>query len=419
MLVEFKFKNYRSFRGETVLSMEATDINHLEEQLLGAEKLQLVPTVGIYGKNSGGKSNVLSAFSHAVDFICNAIRTQHDRATIPQEPFLLDEISRNMPSFFGFVFIYEDILYEYGFSANKERVEHEFLNKTENLEEIKIFSRVNQEFSFGDGEKNEKQEMISTLVATNQLFLPVAASMNDAQTKHVMGWFRDHVSVLFDSMEFMSSLSKDLLKNEEILAVEKFVITADLGIKNVESKKSLVLPDGVAYRNEKGVIEQIGNFVPSEDTKIKTELFFHHTGRDKNGEITTFPLNLFSESKGTQRFISLAPSIQAILEVGGILLVDELERELHPLLVAHIISLFHHKTTNPKQAQLIFTTHSTDIMDMNLLRKDQVYFVEKSTLESVSELYSVLEEDSTDENQRISYLLGKYGGIPEIERDLS
>ena len=114
--------------------------------------------------------------------------------------------------------------------------------------------------------------------------------------------------------------------------------------------------------------------------------------------------------------MSIAPAIESTLRTGGLLLIDEINRELHPILVAYIVAKFQNKNANPHGAQLIFTTHNTELMGMDLLRKDQFYFVEKHNADGVSELYSVSELGTrTEENIQKNYILGKYGAIPNVE----
>ena len=127
-------------------------------------------------------------------------------------------------------------------------------------------------------------------------------------------------------------------------------------------------------------------------------------------------MELSDESDGTRRLMSLAPAIESALRTGGILLVDELERELHPMLLKYIVAKFQSKNSNPNGAQIIFTTHNTELLNLELLRKDQIYFVDKKDNSGISELYSISEISTrTAENIRKGYLVGKYGAIPDIQ----
>ena len=129
-----------------------------------------------------------------------------------------------------------------------------------------------------------------------------------------------------------------------------------------------------------------------------------------------YSLELADESDGTRRLMSLAPDMEQVLSRGGVLLVDELEKEMHPMLVEYIVAKFQSPESNPNHAQLIFTNHNTELLNMELLRKDQLYFVDKSRKDGTSSLYSISElATPTSENVRKGYLMGKYGATPELE----
>ena len=141
-----------------------------------------------------------------------------------------------------------------------------------------------------------------------------------------------------------------------------------------------------------------------------------HKGILENGEAGLFKLELEDESDGTRKLMSLAPAIESVLKKGGVLLVDEIERELHPMLVNFIVAKFQSKNSNPNGAQIIFTTHNTELMNLELLRKDQIYFADKNRNDGSSELYSVTDfMTKTADNIRKGYLAGKYGATPDLE----
>ena len=135
-----------------------------------------------------------------------------------------------------------------------------------------------------------------------------------------------------------------------------------------------------------------------------------------DGNKTLFTLELSDESDGTRKLMSIAPAIESVLNKGGIVLADELEKELHPMLVNYIVAKFQSKNTNPNGAQLIFTTHNTELLNMDILRKDQLYFVDKNRKDGTSELYGISDfSTKTADNIRKGYLAGKYGATPDIE----
>ena len=156
MLVEFKFKNYRSFRDEVVLSMEATGLGSFKNSLIEYNNLRLLPGVAIYGKNGGGKSNVIRAFWLAVQFIRNAQRTQHEKAYVPVVPFMLNDNSRNQPSEFEFTYTIEGIKYWYAFAGTRDKITAESLYHAPKGQKALVFSRKDQKFSFTE-DKNKRK----------------------------------------------------------------------------------------------------------------------------------------------------------------------------------------------------------------------------------------------------------------------
>ena len=205
MLIEFRFKNYRSFRDEATLSMEATGLGPFKKSLISYGSLNLLPSVAIYGKNGGGKSNVIRAFWLAVQFIKNAQRTQHENAKIPVIPFALNDYSEDEPTEFEFIYTLDGIKYWYSFAATKEKIYKEYLYHAPKGQKALVFKRENQSFIFT--EEKAKRKLISETVASNQLFFSLACTMNDAICATAMKWFRE---LLYFSRDY-SDIPKQLL----------------------------------------------------------------------------------------------------------------------------------------------------------------------------------------------------------------
>lgn len=428
MLIEFRVKNYRSFRDEIVLSMEANGLGAFKSSLIEfGNNMKLLPSVAIYGKNGGGKSNVIRAFWLAVQFIKNAQRTQHERAEIPVVPFGLNNYSQDEPTEFNFIFILDKIKYWYGFSATKKNIISEYLYHAPKGQKALIFSRNKQNFSFT--EDKAKRSLIGEMVAENQLFFSVACTTNDSSCINAMRWFREQV---FFSRDY-SDIPRQLLEYSEdknmLEVISNYAKTADLGIENMqfefnstEIKGDNRLPDNMP-EGIKAALTQFMHTLAETSNNSEVRLKMgevtakaNHNGKNKDGTQMLYPLDLSEESDGTRKLMALAPAIESALQTGGILLVDELERELHTMLVNYIVSKFQSKSTNPNGAQLVFTTHNTELMSMELIRKDQLYFVDKRKNDGVSELYSISDfQTRTTENIRKGYLVGKYGATPDIE----
>ena len=426
MLIEFNFKNYRSFRDKAVLSMEATGLGTFKNSLIVYNNMKLLPGVAIYGKNGGGKSNVIRAFWLSVQFIKNAQRTQHEKAVIPVVPFTLNDYSKNEPTEFQFIYTMDDIKYWYSFAATREKVIRESLYHAPKGQKALVFSREAQTFTFT--EEKAKRKLISETIAENQLFFSVACTMNDLACVNAMKWFRERIFFSRDYADIPKQLL-DYSNDSNILkAISDYAKTADFGIEDMQFEINSKEVDDLDFPENmpEGIKMALSQFVHvlaetsnNSETRLKmgeVKATSKHQGINADGMLELYPLELEDESDGTRKLMSIAPAIESVLSNGGILLVDEIERELHPLLVDFIIAKFQSKETNKKGAQIIFTTHNTELMSMELLRKDQLYFADKDQQDGSSELYSISEFGTkTTENIRKGYLIGKYGATPNIE----
>lgn len=427
MLIEFRFKNYRSFRDEVVLSMEATGLSAFKNCLIPYGSLKLLPGAVIYGKNGGGKSNVIRAFWLAVQFIKNAQRTQHENATVPVVPFMLNDTSRNEETEFEFIYTINDIKYWYTFAATREKITKECLYHAPKGQKALVFSREEQSFSFTTDKA--KRKLISETVAENQLFFSVACTMNDAACIGAMKWFREELFFSRDYTDIPKQLLDYYNDTNMLKVISDYAKAADFGIEEmqfeIDSKEMNEIaefpkdmPEGLkeALTQFMHVLSETSN---NSETKLKfgqVKATSYHQGKNAAGDLKLYPLDLSEESDGTRKLMSIAPAIESALQRGGVLFVDELERELHPLLVDYIIAKFQSKVSNTKGAQIIFTTHNTELMNMELLRKDQFYFTDKNRETGSSELYSISDFlTKTTDNIRRSYLLGKYGATPDLE----
>ncbi len=427
MLIEFRFKNYRSFKEESVLSLEATGLGTFKQCLLNYGNDKLLPGIAIYGKNGGGKSNVIRAFWLGVQFIRNAQRTQHEKSEIPVSPFSLNDYSFNEPTSFEFTYTIDSVKYIYGFAATKARITEEYLYHTPKGQKAIVFTRKGQDFKFT--EQKSKRKLISETVAVNQLFFSVACTMNDTDCTAAMRWFREYVLFSRDYSDIPRQLLDYSNDPTMLKAIVDYAKEADVGIDDMsfefekhDFSNSDSLPDDLPPNIKAALTEFIHTLSEtSNNSEVRLKMgevtaTAFHQGMSKSGKSSFYELELSEESDGTRKLMALAPAIESSLKNGGILLIDEIERELHPMLVEYIIAKFQNKATNPKGAQIVFTTHNTELMNETLIRKDQIYFVDKDQNTGASELYTISEfSTKTSENIRKGYLLGKYGAIPNIE----
>lgn len=428
MLIEFKFSNYRSFRDEGCLSMEATGLRTKKRSLIPCKPTELLPAVAIFGKNGGGKSNVIRAFWLGVQFIRNAQRTQHENAPVPVQPFLLNDGSVEEPASFEYTYIRGGVKYIYGFSATRKTILWEYLYHTPKGQKALVFSREGQKFIFRENSARKLRELIQEAVNHNQLYFSVACTMNEPICKAAMGWFRED---LFFSRDY-ADIPEQLMEYSEdpnmLKAIVRYAVEADIGVEDIkfevenEELDENDLPFDGMPEELKNALAQFMKALSASPNISEAKLMMGqmratslHRGLNRQGERTLYPLPLAEESDGTKKLMAIAPAVEQALERGGVLLIDELESGMHPILAAFLVSKFQSPNTNPHHAQLIFTTHNLDLLDEELLRKDQIYFVDKDRDSGASSLYSISEFSTpTTENLRKGYLLGKYGATPDI-----
>ena len=266
-------------------------------------------------------------------------------------------------------------------------------------------------------------------MAENQLFFSVACTMNDEACSKAMTWFREMVYFSRDYSDIPRQLLEYSNDTNMLKAISNYAKAADVGIEDMrfeinsrEINEEADLPENIPDE-VKAALVQFMHLLSETSNNAEAHLRMGqvtatsmHQGEDKSGNRHMYSIELADESDGTRKLMALAPAIESVLSNGGLLLVDEIERELHPALVEYIVAKFQSKRTNPKGAQIIFTTHNTELLNMELLRKDQLYFVDKNKDDGASELYSISDFSTrTSDNIRKGYLLGKYGATPNVE----
>ena len=431
MLLYFKVKNYRSFRDEAVLDLEAARLSDHTDCLMQYGKNSYLPSAAIYGKNGGGKSNLIRAMWLAVQFICNAQRTQTEKSSVPVRPFGLNDYSVKEPTSFEFAYVLDGIKYVYGFSATKECIVSEYLKSWPNGREKSIFARDYQEFVFPKDSERQRKQLISEAVAANQLFFAISCTMNYKPCIEAMRWFREYIVFSRD----YTDINKNLIEYSEDEAMLQAIIsaarTADIGIQDIKfeidnqeidlSASSDDVPENMrgmikALQAFSEALRQNGNEAEIQLNAGKLRSTTYHIGTDAKGQSAYYPLTLSDESDGTRRLMTLAPAIERTLANGGVLVVDELDREMHLMLVEYVVGRYQEKSSNQNNAQIIFTTHETALLNQEILRRDQIYFVDKNRDDGASSLYSLVEFNvRNDMNILKAYLLGKFGAVPEIE----
>jgi AAA15 family ATPase/GTPase len=418
MLVQFRVENHRSLRDEQVLSLVATRVGSQDDERLIRPKglgEALLPAVALYGANGSGKSNLMSALDFMREAVLGSYRLWEPKSGTPQEPFVLSNKEAES-SLYEVDIMVEGVRFRYGFVISAPRVEEEWLYAWPHGRRQVLFQREGENFEFGKHMHGEN-EAIKSLTRANSLYLSTAAQNNQTQLMGIFGWFREirfelrrgatrsldptHTTTLGDLFGTRRQLSLFQEDNDAYAhdrdAIVRLMQAADVGILDLKAT------DRENFRRERGSFRRV---VGKEH-----DFFFLHKSQFRAAWL---PLDW--ESSGTITLLGIATRLVAVLREGGMLCIDELEASLHPMLALEILRLFNDPKHNPRGAQLIFTTHDTNLLGNALgdppLRRDQIWFTEKDET-GATKLYPLTDfHPRKEENLERGYLQGRYGAIP-------
>ena len=412
MLIQFNFKNFKSFRDDATLDLSAAKMSEFNDRVINIGSEKILPVAAIYGANASGKSNVYSAFEYMVEYVINSLHFGDDPKKFNDNrptPFLFDSVSEYAESSFEVYFTISgdktEKSYNYGFCIGKEGVTEEWLNyKAKSARKYTpIFYRSVKENELDlAGLPKSAKNNIEVALDKQVLIVSLGAKLKIDKCKMVRDWF---------------------LNNE----------FADFGNAFTNFFMSRRLPEGFA--EDKAVQQKVVQYFSSFDENIKG-FTVEEVSAEGDSKESTFKINslhkkidsdevaeipLGMESAGTLKMFALYPELQEVLQKGSVYFIDELNARLHPLLVRNFILIFLNPEVNVNHAQLIFTTHDTWQLSNQLLRRDEIWFTEKDS-DGVSTLYSLadfVDDDGSkirkDESYEKNYLLGKYGAIPTLK----
>ncbi len=412
MLIQFNFKNFKSFREEVSLDLSATKMTEFEERVVTIGSEKILPVAAIYGANASGKSNIYNAFEYMSEYVVDSFKYGDEDEKFEEfrpTPFLFDSKSANAESSFEVYFTLPgdklEKTYNYGFCVNKEGVTEEWLNsKAKTARKYStIFYRgtTDEELDLSGFPKN-RRDNIQIALEKQVLVISLGAKLKISKCKMIRDWFLtnefadfgDPFTNIFMSRRLPKGFVKD--KNVRQKVVEYFA-SFDEHIKDFK-------------------IEKVPQEGEAKDERYKISALHKMIDSDKMAEI---PLGL--ESAGTLKMFALYPELQEVLKKGSVFFIDELNARLHPLLVRNFLLTFLNPEINTNHAQIVFTTHDTWLLSNQLLRRDEIWFVEKDK-RGVSNLYSLadfVDESGSrirkDESYEKNYLIGKYGAIPNLK----
>jgi uncharacterized protein len=442
MLIQLTIENFLSFRDEVTFSMVgvSSDRQHaarLIEDAAGKGR-SVVPIAAIYGANAAGKSNLIKALIFAKELILEGTRSNR---SIPVSTFKLGDYNKK-PSKFEFIFTHQDARYSYGFKLNREQILEEWLHAIPpgKRKEVMYFERITSSdrktsVDYGSpltGRSSKRKqflEFIAEGTRPNQLLLTEAIDRNVEALSPIANWFRKALVIISAEATCISLGIQVLIDNSFTDFLRQFLVLAGTGIDGIEAEEveldfdryfpNMSKTEREDFLQEFSEIDKDAALMDNDDGKqyliYKNEmseiklvrLITQH--RHANGDLTDFSIE--EESEGTQRLIHLIPALFMLKEESEkVIFIDELDRRLHPLLsrlfVKTVIECI------DKDNQLIFTTHDTNLLDLELLRRDEIWFIEKD-LQGSSTLYSLAEfKTRPDLKIEKGYLNGRFGAIP-------
>ncbi len=438
MLISFKVANFMSFNEEVELSMVAGLTRSLPHHVIktkGKNDLNILKTAIIYGANASGKSNLIRAMDFGRKLITKGTKPQKN---IPIKYFKLQDGNEDKLSDFQYDLKYKDRIYSYRFSINSNIVKYETLQEIKKNREIFLFSRQTTDndsvkISFSRTNKFKKKEQnflnfIAKGTRPNQLFLTESIERNVKHYKDVYEWFEKRLNIIFPSshirgLEYNIDVEQKEIKNYLLQQFQQF----DSSISDICTVEiplfKLDMPEDFRKKVEKDIQKEKVVFIKSPDGQrysinlnkknelVARKLCTVHNMKNLKKKVI-FDLN--EESDGTQRMFDLIPALITFSGEEDIFVIDEIDRSLHPHITRNLIEVFLNKS-KINNNQLIVTTHESSLLDLNLVRKDEIWFIEKK--DGQSKVFSLEEfKPRYDKDIRKGYLLGRFGAIPIIKK---
>tara|TARA_R110002072_G_scaffold38357_1_gene111248 strand:+ start:911 stop:2215 length:1305 start_codon:yes stop_codon:yes gene_type:complete len=417
--MSFKVSNYRSIGDEQTLSLIPDNKKgDSTTNILSKGKYNALNAIAIYGSNASGKSNLLLSMS-LLDKLIHLSARSSSTSKLPYDPFLLRKGWEKKPTTFEVIFIIDSIRYRYGLKFFETKVVSEWLYRKSVGREVDVFLRHEDVIDTSSAFKGPSKLIDTAIEATrpNALFLSTCDMFNIEEAKKIFRWFKHFQMIDGLNTETINTVTlwEDKKYQEKIndymtkLGLD--LVEIDIDTKDFDSAE---LPH---YLNENERAKLIKRLSGAKSFTIMAKhKVYSGEGKD-SGEFLTWKFEE-RESAGTNKAFHLSGPILWALSNGGVLIIDEIEAKLHPIMTIETINLFLNNDTNPNNAQLIFATHDTNLLSYSKLRRDQIYFSEKSKWES-TEIYSLSdfvyldnskERPDTDKEKR--YFEGRYGAIP-------
>ena len=430
MLIRFIVSNFLSFNEETEFNMLAGSFKTHKNHVYNAGKVDVLKAAALYGANGAGKSNLIKA----IEFLQNAVEEGAIKKSINDNKFKLNKSNESKPVSFEIEFAIDKTIYSYGISFNNNIVIEEWLYESGiNIEDKLIFERklksgktsitIAEKYNKTQKQKLLKELMEDGLLKQSELFLSKEKEFKIKEITAARQFITHYLVIIHPSSKYQNLIphlassvifkgfANNLLKTFDTGVTELDIETIDFdrffGEEGVSIKKELQddleKNDSALFSSNKGVV-----LIKKEKGKyIVKKIVAQHL----NNEGKAIPFDISDESDGTQRLLDLIPAFDGIIKHELIFIIDEIDQSLHPaLLRALVLKIMADKTT---KGQFIFTTHESNLLDLDIFRQDEIWFVEKERNSNSTQLYSLSEfKPRYDLDIRKGYLKGRFGAIP-------
>ncbi len=415
MLVEFSVENFRSFKEEAVLSMEASVDKTHPDNVVTIGKDRIIKTAAIFGANASGKSNIFMALTAGIMIVRSSLMLPPNAPIGGIIPFRFDKEMIGKPTSFKFVFYTGGTKYIYGFSATREKIIEEYLYVYNTAKPSTIFEREDtNKYKFTSPILKKIMQPLQDRTAANKLFLATTAMFNIAETQVPFLWITNSINTYSNDAGILQNQTISSFENDEDSSLKTFtnrlLREADINIDDFDFTASEISTEELLQKVP-GPLKNVVLSVPTnvnKEYKITTKHCFVDNPDD-------YLMSLDDESYGTRKIFFLSPLLKKVFDTGETICIDEFDTSLHPMIVIYLVGLFNNPDVNRANAQLIISSHTMDLLSLKVLRRDQIYFVDKKRSTGASELYSLDEfSPRTGEDIRKAYLLGRYGSVPTL-----
>ena len=439
MIVSFSVSNFRSFAAEETLNLVASN------RFPGNLQCHAVPIPGtdqqvlraavVYGANGAGKSNLFKALGYLRSMV---LRPREKNSGTGREPFRFGK-EPDQPSSFDLQFVVGQKLYRFGFKVDDHRITEEWLVRMDGRREKDLYERITDENGKVRIEAKRLKaagDKLSALVTVggpqNQTFLATIRATLDSsdygdELTGVLGWFEKNLQLIKPDSAFIQ-LGTLLAHDPEFLQFSsEFLNASSTGVDHLSVVKKELSEDQLRSLLPESIVSGVMNSMQEDGITVVSlrddkEILIERTGENHYYQLTTqaahktlagqiFPLDLVEESDGTRRLLHLIPALYRLRTGGGVFMIDEIDRSMHPILTKKFLEFFV-KSCEGERRQIIVTTHESNLLDLELLRRDEIWFAEKDK-EGATRLYSLAEfKVRKDLEIRKHYLQGRFGAVP-------